>query len=89
MDQVALRLSGAPTWTGIGGAAEAAKPFDLVLRSFDRDVELATGEDRSAPNSSPVRVPAGEGRRLTGRWFFVRPTLDGPPCRVTFRGVDA
>ncbi len=87
MDQVALRLAGTPTWTYLGGKAESKKPLEVVVRAFDREIEIATGEGASEPTGASVRVSAGEGRRLTGQHFFARPTAHGAPCRISYRGV--
>ncbi len=87
MDHVALRLSGSPTWRYLGGNAEAKKPLEVVVRAFDRAIEFAVGEDEQAPAGDAIAVPAGEGRRLEGRHFFVRPAAEGAPCRISYRGI--
>lgn len=87
MDHVALRLSGTPTWTHLGGKDDAKKPLEVIVRSFDREVEFAAGESADAPDGEPVRVPVGQGRRLAGRHFFVRPAEAGADCRISYRGV--
>ena len=84
MDQVALRLDGTGEWIHLGGDAEAKKPLEVVVRAFDADVEFATGEGPGTPASDAVRVPAGEGRRLEGKHFFVRASA---PSRITYRGI--
>jgi hypothetical protein len=86
MEQVALRLTNTQDWTLLGGNPEAKKPVEVVVRSFDVPVHVATGSTNRAPDVEPIVVPAGEGRRLTGRWFFARPVAPGGPCRISFRG---
>lgn len=86
METHAVHLMGSE-WTYLGGDDEAAKPIELVLRSYDQDVYGATGEDQGAPDTEPVLVPAGQGRRLEGKHFFVRPSDPALPCRVAHRGL--
>ena len=86
MDHVALSLRDA-SWTYLGGDDEAKKELEVVLRAFDQDVEFATGKGANQPDDESVTVPRGEGRRLTGRHFFARPTAPGAACRVTQRGL--
>lgn len=85
MDQVALRLVGSSAWTHLGGNSEAKKPLEVVVRAFEGDVLFATGSCAEEPDSDPVEVPAGEGRRLAGKHFFVRPR--GADCLLSYRGV--
>lgn len=87
MDHVALRLPGAPSWTHLGGKDDAKKPLEVVVRAFDREVEFAVGDGADAPTGAPIAVPLGEGRRLEGRHFFVRPVAAGAPCRISYRGL--
>lgn len=87
MDHVAMRLSGAHAWTHLGGKDDAKKPLEVIVRSFDRAVEFAAGDAADAPSADPVVVPVGEGRRLEGRHFFVRPKESGAPCRISYRGI--
>lgn len=87
MDHVALRLPGTPAWVHLGGKDDAKKPLEVVVRSFDRAVEFATGEDASEPTGDALRIPAGEGRRLAGKHFFARVVEAGDDCRITVRGV--
>ena len=84
MDQVALRLDGSERWIHLGSDAEAKKPLEVVVRAFDADVEFATGDGPEAPSSDALHVPAGEGRRLEGRHFFVRATA---ATRISYRGI--
>lgn len=86
METYALHLTQAE-WHYIGGTAEGKKPVELVLRSYDQDVEFATGSGKSAPDADALLVPAGEGRRLEGQHFFVRPTTPGAACRIAHRGL--
>jgi hypothetical protein len=87
MEQVALRLQRTDGWTLLASDPEAKKPAELVVRAFERPVLCATGSDANAPDGEPVVVPAGEGRRLTGRFFFARPAPPEEPCLVSYRGV--
>jgi hypothetical protein len=87
MEQVALRLRKTDGWTLLGGDPEAKKPIEVILRSFERPVLFATGASETAPDSEPVVVPPGEGRRLEGRWFFARPAPPEAPCLVSYRGL--
>ena len=87
MEQVALRLRKLDGWTLLGGEPEAKKPVEVVVRSFERPVLCATGAGPNAPDSPPVEVPPGEGRRLTGRFFFARPASPDAPCLISFRGL--
>ena len=86
METHAVHLS-KPEWTYLGGDDEAKKPVELVLRSYDQDVHAATGSGANAPDTDPVVVPAGEGRRLEGKHFFVRPSDPAQPCRIAHRGL--
>ncbi len=84
MDQVAVRLDGSGQWTYLGGKADAKKPLEVVVRSFDAEIEFTSGSTADAPDGDPVRVPAGEGRRLEGLHFFVRSSSS---CRASYRGL--
>ena len=86
MDQVALHLRTEDGWTYLGGDDEARKDLEVVVRAFDQEVEISLGDSADAPSGETTRVPAGEGRRLVGRHFFVRGTVPGP-CRITQRGL--
>ena len=88
MDAYALRLRKTDGWTYLGGKPDARKAPEVVVRAFEGDVLFATGEEESAPTSEPVRVPEGEGRRLTGLHFFVRPAPPAErPALITHRGL--
>jgi len=87
MDQVALTLGADSGWTYLGGDEEARKDLEVVVRAFDQDVQFTIGTGADAPGTEPVTVPNGEGRRLVGRHFFVRPATAGSPCRITQRGL--
>ena len=87
MDQVALTLGADPGWTYLGGDAEARKDREVVVRAFDQDVLFTTGATPDTPDGQSVTVPNGEGRRLVGRHFFVKPTAAGSACRITQRGL--
>lgn len=87
MDQVALRLAPSSAWTYLGGDDDAKKPLEVVVRAFEGDLLFATGADAQAPGDAPVEVPAGEGRRLAGTHFFVRPKDEAAGCLLTYRGI--
>jgi hypothetical protein len=88
MEQVALRLTKTDGWTLLGGDPEAKKPVELVVRSFEHPVAVAAGESDRMPDKDAVRVPAGEGRRVVGRWFFARPAEPSlGPCLISYRGL--
>ena len=87
MDHVALHLESSSGWTYLGGDGDARKDLEVVVRAFDREVEFALGTGADAPDGDAVAVPAGEGRRLVGRHFFVRATAGGGACRITYRGI--
>jgi len=84
MQQVALRLPGAAAWTYLGGDESARKPFDLIVRAFDADIEIATGPTAAAPSDEVLPVPRGQGHRLTGTHFFARSKT---ACRISYRGL--
>jgi hypothetical protein len=88
MEQVALRVQKTDGWTHLGGRDDAKKPIEVVIRAFDGTVLAATGEAGGAPDAEPVTVPEGEGRRLVGRHFFVRPAPPERPCLISYRGLD-
>lgn len=87
MEQVAIRIQKTDGWTYVGGDAEAKKPIEVVIRAFEGNVLTAIGEGESTPTSEPVAVPEGEGRRLVGRHFFVRPAPPERACLISFRGM--
>jgi hypothetical protein len=87
MEQVALRLQRTDGWTYLGGDAEAKKPLEVVVRAFEGAVLAATGSGPNAPDADPVTVPEGEGRRLVGRHFFVRPAGGDGSRLISYRGL--
>ena len=87
MEQVALRIQKTDGWTYLGGQPEAPKPVEIVVRAFEGSCVAATGTDESAPEGDGVLVPEGEGRRLEGRFFFVRPEPPGEPVLISYRGI--
>jgi hypothetical protein len=51
-------------------------------------VDVAPSDSDRMPDKDPVRVPAGEGRRVVGRWFFARPAEPSlGPCLISYRGL--
>lgn len=87
MDPVALRVQKTDGWTCIGSKPDAKKPLDVVVRAFEGPVFAATGSEEKGPDREPVLVPDGEGRRLVGRHFFVRPAAPLGPRLITHRGL--
>ena len=87
MEQVAVRLQKTDGWTYLGGNPEAAKPVEVVIRAFEHDVLIATGGGANAPDSEPLNVPVGQGRRVEGRHFFARPAPPERPCLISYRGL--
>lgn len=87
MDAYALRLRKMDGWTYLGGRPESKKPPEVVVRAFAGDILFATGSHEDGPDTDPVRVPEGEGRRLTGSHFFVRPAPPERPAMLTHRGL--
>ena len=73
-------------WRLLGSTPEKSD-VEVVLRSFDADVQFATGKTKDAPDSPPLVVRAVEGGRLTGLHFFARPTPLGAARRILVRGV--
>jgi hypothetical protein len=73
-------------WRHVGGAPES-EPVEAIVRAFDLPVLFATGPTPRGPDAKPVVVGAGEGARLTGLHFFVKPATAGGDCRVLVRGV--
>lgn len=88
MEAIALRLQKTDGWTCIGGKEDAKKPLDVVIRAFEGPVLAATGSSDKAPDREPVLVPRGQGRRLVGRHFFVRPAPPVGPRLITHRGLE-
>jgi hypothetical protein len=86
VEQVALRIQKTDGWTYLGGEPAAAKPLEVVIRAFEGSCLAAAGARPEGPDGEPVLVPAGEGRRLEGRCFFVRPAPPGGPVLVSYRG---
>jgi|GEM_PF-3456210 len=73
-------------WTFLGSTPEKTA-VEVVLRSFDVDVEFATGTLASQPDATPTVVRPGEGSRLSGLFFFARTAQPGARGRVLVRGV--
>jgi len=87
MEQYVVRLTDLTGWTYLGGNDEAKKPIELVVRAFEHDVLGAVGDGPSAPSSEPVVVPLGQGRRLEGKHFFVKPAPPARACLISHRGL--
>lgn len=88
MEQVALRLPATDAWTLIGSRPDAKKPLEVVVRAVDGPLLAATGTSDDAPDAEGVLVPVGEGRRLTGRHFFVKAAPPVGPRLLTHRGLE-
>lgn len=76
---------GAP-WRLLGSTPEK-EATEVVIRSFDRDVLVATGSTPSKPDGTPIVVRAGAGGRVLGLHVFAKPAHAGAPCRILVRGV--
>ena len=87
MEPIALRVQKTDGWTHIGSKPDAKKPLDVVVRAFEGPVLVATGRDEKSPDREPVLVPDGEGRRLDGHHFFVRPAPPLGPRLIAHRGL--
>jgi hypothetical protein len=87
MEATAMRLPSGERWSYLGGQAGAKEPLDVVVRAFEAPVLAAVGDQERGPDSEPVLVPAGEGRRLCGWHFFARPASAASGALVTFRGI--
>ncbi len=88
MEQVELRLTKTDGWTLLGGEPDAKKPPEVVVRAFEHAIEIAAGETDRMPDAPPIPVPAGEGRRVAGRYVFARPAdPDMGPCLISYRGL--
>ncbi len=87
MEQMALRLRKTDGWTYLGGRPDARKEPSVVVRAIEGGVRFATGPDEKAPDGEGIVVPEGEGRRLTGRHFFVRPESASRPALLVHRGL--
>ena len=87
MEQIARRLDDVDAWAYLGGKADAKKPLEVVVRAFDGDVLAVAGSTPDAPDGEPVLVPRGEGRRVVGLHFFVRPAEPVGPRLITYRGI--
>ncbi len=81
-----ITLDAGEPWRYLGSTPEK-DAVEVVLRSFDRDVLFATGSGPNAPDGQPLTVRAGEGGRLLGRHFFVRPESTTTKCRILVRGI--
>jgi hypothetical protein len=87
MEATLKRLPPSEAWCYLGGQTGPKEPFDLVVRAFEGSVLVAVGENDRAPDTEPVLVPAGQGRRLCGWHFFARPARAGAGVVVSVRGL--
>jgi hypothetical protein len=72
-------------WTFLGSTPEKTA-VEVVLRSFDTNVEFATGASAAHPDGPPMVVRPGEGARLSGLFFFARPASPTARGRILVRG---
>lgn len=86
MDAFALRLRKTDGWTYLGGQPQARKEPEVVVRAMEGDVRFAVGQGERGPDGEGLLVRQGEGRRLAGRHFFVRPAASAP-CLLVHRGL--
>lgn len=87
MEATAVRLPSGERWSYLGGQAAAKEPIDLVVRAFEAAVLAAVGDQERGPDSEPILIPAGQGRRLCGFHFFARPASAAGGALVSFRGI--
>jgi hypothetical protein len=73
-------------WRHVGSTPEKT-PVEVIVRSFDAPVRFATGSSDAVPDGPATTVMPGEGARLSGLHFFVRPETPGVGGRVLVRGV--
>ncbi len=81
-----ITLKPAEAWRYLGSTPEK-EAVEVVVRSFDQDVLFATGASPTAPDGKPLTVRAGEGGRLSGLHFFVKPESASTPSRILVRGL--
>lgn len=87
MESIALRVRKLDGWTYLGGKPEARKEPEVIVRAMEGPVLFVTGEDDRTAGGQAVLVPEGEGRRLVGRHFFVRPAPPEGPRLIVHRGL--
>lgn len=86
MEARTITLKPGEPWHYLGSTPEK-EPVEVVVRSFDRDVLFATGSGPGAPDGKPMTVRAGEGGRLLGLHFFVKPESTTTASRILVRGL--
>ncbi|MFM8387367.1 MAG: hypothetical protein ACKOCB_11205 [Planctomycetia bacterium] len=87
MEATLKRLPPGEAWCYLGGQPGAKEPLDLVVRAFEGSVLVAVGENDRAPDTEPVLVPAGQGRRMCGFHFFARAAAPAAGALVSVRGL--
>lgn len=87
MEAIAVRLPPGERWTYLCGESGAKKPADVVVRAFEHALLAAVGTGERGPDTEPVLVRPGEGRRLVGQHFFARPADPVQGSLVTYRGL--
>lgn len=87
MEAVAVLLPTGERWTCLCGQADARKPGDVVVRAFESAVLCAVGDTERGPDSEPILIPAGQGRRVIGPYVFARLARPGQTGHVSYRGV--
>lgn len=81
-----ITLKPGEAWRYLGSTPEK-EAVEVVVRSFDQNVLFATGASAGAPDGAPMVVRAGEGGRLSGLHFFVRPESATAASRILVRGL--
>ena len=81
-----VTLPNGADWRLVGSTPEK-DAVEVVVRSFDGDVLVATGATPARPDSVPTTVPRGAGGRVAGLHVFVKPAGAGGACRILVRGV--
>ena len=73
-------------WRHVGSTPEKAV-VEVIVRAFDGPVRFTTGSSPAVPDGEAATVMPGEGARLSGLHFFVKPATPGVGGRVLVRGV--
>lgn len=87
MEATVVRLSSGERWSYLCGQSGAKEPIDLVVRAFEGPALCAVGDAERGPDSEPILVPVGQGRRLCGFHFYARPADPTRSSLITYRGL--